>query len=216
MSDAFQPTLRFAASRAGVRVEALAVAWMAIEAAVAIGSGVLARSVLLTAFGFDSVIELLSAGALLWRLRIEARGGSAKRVEATEFLVAKISAVLLALLCIYVLVSSAAGLVLRLEPEASLGGLVIAVAAVIAMPALAWRKILLDRTFDSTALRADIAETLACAYMAAATLIGLALNLLFHWWWADYMMALVLLFWLVQETREAIEAARKSQAADHS
>ncbi len=48
--------------RAGVRVEVVTVAWMVIEAIIAIGAGVLARSVLLTAFGFDSVIELVSGG----------------------------------------------------------------------------------------------------------------------------------------------------------
>lgn len=182
---------------------------MAIEAAVALGSGVVARSVLLTAFGFDSVVELLSAVALFWRLRVESRGSDAARVERTELLVTRISGVLLSLLCLYVLLSSAAGLLLHLEPEGSVAGLVVALAAMIAMPVLAWRKQQVNQTLESAALRADIAETVTCAYMASATLIGVALNVLFHWWWADYLMALVLLFWLVQETRETIEAARE-------
>ena len=206
---------RAEASRAGVRIEAVAAVWMAIEATVAIASGIVARSVLLTAFGLDSVIELLSAAALFWRLRIEAQGGDVERVEATEARVTRISAILLALLCLYVLMSSAAGLLLRLEPEGSLVGLVIAMTAVIAMPVLAWRKARVNGTLDSATLRADVAETLTCAYMAAATLIGVTLNLLFHWWWADYLMALVLLFWLVRETREAIEAARESRQTEH-
>lgn len=200
---------RAEASRAGVRIEAVAVVWMAIEAAVALGSGIVARSVLLTAFGFDSVVELLSAAALFWRLRIETRGGDAARVDQTELLVTRISAVLLSFLCLYVVFSSAAGLFLRIEPEGSAGGLVISIAAVIAMPVLAWRKRQVNRTLGSAALRADIAETLTCAYMAAATLVGVALNVLFRWWWADYLIALLLLFWLVRETREAIEAGRE-------
>ena len=198
--------------RAGVRVEAFTVAWMVVESVVAIGAGVLARSVLLTAFGFDSVIELLSGVALLWRLRVEALGGDRARVERTEGLVTRISAVLLLLLCVYVLLSSIVGLLLRLAPEGSVGGLVVAFAAVVAMPLLALRKRQVNRTLDSAALRADIVETLTCAYMAAATLVGVGLNLVFHWWWADYLAALVLLFWLVQETREAIEAAREGAA----
>lgn len=200
---------RAAASQAGVRIEAVAVVWMSIEAAVALGSGIVARSVLLTTFGFDSVVELLSATALFWRLRIETRGSDAARVERTELLVTRISAVLLSLLCLYVLLSSAAGLLLRIEPEGSLGGLLISIVAVIAMPVLAWRKRQVNRILDSDALRADIAETLTCAYMAAATLVGVALNVLFRWWWADYLIALLLLFWLVRETREAIEAGRE-------
>lgn len=83
MSEVIQPTSRAAATQAGVRVEAVAVVWMAIEAAVALGSGIVARSVLLTAFGFDSVIELLSAASLFKRLRIEARGGDAERIDAS-------------------------------------------------------------------------------------------------------------------------------------
>ena len=188
---------------------------MAVEAVVAIGAGILARSVVLTAFGFDSVIELLSGAALFWRLRMEARDGDAAKVEGPERLVTKISAVLLTLLCLYVLLSSAAGLLLRLEPEGSLGGLVIAIAALIAMPMLALRKKQVNRTLASAALRADIVETLTCAYMAAATLIGVTLNLLFHWWWADYVAALALLFWLVRETREAIEATRGARETEH-
>src|SRR5437879_13704506 len=70
--------------RAGVRIEVVTVAWMAAEAAIAIGAGIAARSVLLTAFGLDSVIELVTGGALLWRLATEARGGSLARVERAE------------------------------------------------------------------------------------------------------------------------------------
>src|SRR5258708_37956887 len=65
--------------RAGVCVEAVTVAWMAAEAAIAIGAGIAAQRVLLTAFGLDSVIELVTGGALLWRLATEARGGALGR-----------------------------------------------------------------------------------------------------------------------------------------
>lgn len=207
MADASQDISRAAASRSGVRIEAFTVAWMTVEAAVAIGAGVLAKSVLLTAFGFDSVIELLSGLALLWRLQVEAGGRDSEQVERTEGLVTKSSAVLLVLLCAYVLSLSGVGLVLRVKPEGSVGGLLIAAVAIVAMPLLALRKRQVNRTLDSAALRADIVETLTCAFMAGAALIGVGLNLLFHWWWADYVMALALLFWLVPETRETIEAA---------
>ena len=188
---------------------------MAVEAAVAIGAGIMARSVLLTAFGFDSVIELLSGAALFWRLRIEARGEASAHVEGAERLVTKISAVLLSLLCLYVLFSSAAAFLLRVEPEGSVVGLVIAIAAVIAMPLLALRKRQVNTLLKSAALRADIVETLTCAYMAAATLVGVGLNLLLHWWWADYVAALALLFWLVPETREALEATGRGRETDN-
>jgi len=89
-------------------------------------------------------------------------------------------------------------------------GVLVAAAAVLVMPILAWRKRRANAIIDSAALRADIAETITCAYMAAATLVGAALNLVAGWWWAEYVAALALLVFVVMETREAIEAARET------
>jgi divalent metal cation (Fe/Co/Zn/Cd) transporter len=196
------------AMRAGVRLEVFTVAWMALEAVLAIGAGIVARSVLLTAFGFDSVIELLSGVTLLWWLSAEARGSSTARIEGMERRATQISAVLLVVLCAYLVFVGVGGLVLRLHPEGSGLGVVVSAGAVVVMPLLAWRKRRVNATLDSAALRADIAETLTCAYMAAATLAGTALNLLAGWWWAEYVAALALLVFIVMETREALEAAR--------
>jgi divalent metal cation (Fe/Co/Zn/Cd) transporter len=195
--------------RAGVRLEVFTVAWMAVEAVLAIGAGIAARSVLLTAFGFDSVIELLSGVTLLWWLSAEARGSGTSHIEGMELRATQISAALLVLLSGYLVFTGVGGLVLQLHPERSVLGVVVSGVAVVVMPLLAWRKRRVNATLGSAALRADIAETLTCAYMAAATLAGTALNLLVGWWWAEYAAALVLLVFVVMETREAIEAARK-------
>src|SRR5881396_3068837 len=133
---------------------------MLVEAVLAIGAGIAARSVLLTAFGLDSVVELISGGTLLWRLAVEARDSATQRVERIERRATQISAVLL-------------------------------------VPILAWRKRLANRTIGSSALRADIAETITCAYMAAATLVGVGLNLLAGLWWAEYVAAFALLVFIV-------------------
>ena len=199
--------MREAALRAGVRLEFATVAWMAVEAVLAIGAGIAARSVLLTAFGFDSVIELISGGTLLWRLSSESRGASAERIEAVERRATWISAVLLALLCLYLVGVGLVGLATRLRPEGSALGVGVAAAAVVVMPLLAWRKRRVNVTLDSSALRADIAETITCAYLAAATLAGTALNLFAGLWWAEYAAALVLLIFIGMETREACDAA---------
>ena len=196
--------------RTGVRLEVFTIAWMAAEAVLAIGAGIAARSVLLTAFGFDSVIELLSGVTLLWRLSSQARGSGTVHREGMERRATQISAVLLVLLCGYLVLTGVGGLVLRLHPEASVLGVAVAAAAVVVMPLLAWRKRRVNLTIDSPALRADIAETLTCAYMAAATLAGTALNLLAGWWWAEYVAALALLVFIFMETSEAIEAAREA------
>jgi divalent metal cation (Fe/Co/Zn/Cd) transporter len=214
MADA---AMRASALRAGVRLEMVTVVWMGIEAVVAIGAGVAARSVLLTAFGTDSLIELISGATLLWRLRAEARGGDAGRLETVERRATQISAVLLILLCAYVAVTSAAGVLFRIEPERSWLGLAVSAAAVVAMPWLASRKHLVNRTLQSPALRADIAESATCAYLAAVTLLGVAVAALTGWWWAEYVAAIVLLWWLVPEAREALEAAREGrQRTEHS
>ena len=194
---------RAQAVRRGVRLEVLTIAWMLVEGTVAIGAGVAARSVLLTAFGFDSVIELLSGLALYRRL-----AGS----ESLERQTVRLSAVLLLALCAYVLVSSLAGLALGLRPEGSVVGVAVSAAAIIAMPLLARAKARVNQVLQSPSLRADIAETVSCAYLAGVTLAGLLLSMVLGWWWAQYVAALALLLWLVPETREAFEEWRHNGA----
>ena len=200
-------TSRSAAVALGIRLEVVTVVWMTAEAAIALIAGLLARSVLLAAFGFDSVIELLSGLVLLWRLSAESRGGEIERIERAEHLTARVSAVLLIALCAFVVVSSAVGLFAGIKPEGSLLGIGVAAVAVVAMPALAFGKSRANRLIASAALRADIAETVTCAYMAGVTLLGVALSMALGLWWVQYLFALALLIWLVPETREAFEGA---------
>jgi divalent metal cation (Fe/Co/Zn/Cd) transporter len=204
---------RAAALKAGVRLEVATVLWMVIEATVSIGSGVAAQSILLTAFGFDSLIELLSGGVLLWRLSAEARKADPERIEQVEQRAALISAVLLALLCLYLVVTVILGIVTRIEPEKSVTGIAISAAAAVLMPLLAWGKRRTNQRLQSVALRADIAETVTCGYMAATVLIGVVLNGLFGLWWIEYVAAIGLLYWLIGETREAWERAREENHA---
>jgi len=190
-----------------VRLELLTVGWMAVEAAIAIGAGVAAGSVLLTAFGLDSVIEVLSGGVLAWRLQYETTGQSATRIAGTERTATRISAVLLVLLCAYLMFVGAAGVLGHRQPEGSLVGVGIALAALIVMPVLGFAKRRVNRVLDSAALHADIAETATCAYMAMAALLGTLANLWFGLWWVEYGAALGLLYFLIREAREAVEAA---------
>jgi divalent metal cation (Fe/Co/Zn/Cd) transporter len=202
------------AARSGVRLERFTVGWMILESIVALAAGVAARSVLLTAFGFDSLIELISGGILLWRLSVGAKGGDVERVEGVEARAAVISAVLLVVLSIYVVATPVLALLIHLEPEGSLPGIAISIAAVIIMPVLAKGKSRVNATIRSGALKADIAETITCAYMAGTVLLGVALNFFLGWWWAEYLAALALLIWLAPETREAIVHARGEKQAD--
>lgn len=199
---------RSIALRHGVRLEMFSVGWMALEAVLAIAAGIAARSVLLTAFGADSLIELLSGLTLLWRLNVEVRGVSEKRIDNVERQATRISAVLLVVLCVYVVATSAAGLVLHVQPEQSWLGIGVSALALLLMPWLAIRKRAVNTTLQSPALRADIAESTTCAYLALVTLVGVGIAALSGWWWIEYVAALALLRWLVPEAREAIEAAR--------
>lgn len=198
------------AVRDGVRAEVITIVWMIAEAALAVIAGVRAKSVLVTAFGFDSVIELLSAAVLLWRIKNE----SSPRAEPIERRAATISGVLLVLLCVYIAVSSGVGILRHIEPEQSALGLGVAASAIVLMPLLAAWKRRINRELKSAALRADIAETVACAYMAALVVVGVLLNRFLHVWWIEYAASLALLVWIGHEAKETFEAAR-GECADH-
>ena len=176
--------------------------------AVSIGAGMAAGSVLLIAFGIDSLIELISSGIPLWRLRVESRGGDADRVEQAAHRAEWIVAIALGLLCVYVLSSTIYGLIVHSKPESTLTGIAISAAAVLIMPYLAVAKRHIANRIHSEALADDAVESITCAYMAGTVLIGLALNALFGWWWAEHIAALLFLVWLGRETWEAFEEAR--------
>ncbi len=193
----------------GVRIEVISILWMVVEMAISIGAGIAARSVLLVAFGVDSLIELASASILLRRLLVESRDGDLKTVEQAEHQATWIVAVTLSLLCAYVLISSVYGLSTQSRPESSVVGMGVSATALLIMPYLAMNKRRISMQIKSAALAGDATNSITCAAMAATVLMGLSLNKLFGWWWAEYIAALVFLIWLIQETREAFEEARQ-------
>ena len=209
---------RLSQVQAGIRIEIITIVWMVIEMAVSIGAGVAAGSVLLIAFGLDSLIELIGGGILLWRLRVEAQSGDDERVEQAEHRAAWVIAFCLAALCVYTLVSAAYGLLSHSRPETSLAGIAVSAAAVLVMPYLAVTKRRVATRIDSDALAGDAVNSITCAYMAGTVLLGLAANAVFGWWWAESVAALLFLVWLVRETIEAFEEAReasKTERSDH-
>lgn len=201
---------RIAAVRAGIRAEIVTIIWMFLEAALAIFAGVRARSVLVTAFGIDSVIELLSACVLLWRIRNE----TSPRAETIERRAAAISGVLLVLLCLYIVTSAAVGIARKIEPEQSVLALAVSASAVLLMPLLAWWKRRVNVELQSAALRADIAETSACGYMAAIVVIGVLLNRYLNIWWIEYAASLPLLLWIGHEAKEAFEPTLRKKITE--
>ncbi len=190
--------------RRALRIEWLTAGWMLIEAAVAIGSGVAAHSLTLIVFGADSIIELLSACVLLWRLDIELRRGE-EFAEKTDRQAAKVGAGLLIALTIYVVTSAAWSLWRGEGQEFSLVGVILAVTAIPIMYGLAMEKRRLADAIGSAALRADGAESMACGYLSGVVVIGLLAQLALGAWWIDAMTALALTPFLITESREAWE-----------
>jgi divalent metal cation (Fe/Co/Zn/Cd) transporter len=119
----------------------------------------------------------------------------------------------LSVLCLYIVASATLDLLTHHVAEISVLGLLVAVLAVVGMPLLAWRKRRLAGVLDSAALRGDAACSLTCAYLAGTLLVGLLLSGLLKWWWADSLVALAFLWFLVPETREGWEGARRGTAA---
>jgi divalent metal cation (Fe/Co/Zn/Cd) transporter len=187
--------------RRAVQLEQFSIGWMLIEAGVAITAGVIAGSLALTSFGFDSVIELASAVLVLGRLRAEQRGGRAN--EQAERRVLRIIAVTFFALAAYVLIGSVIELVTRAHPEQSPVGIGLTVSSLLVMPLLGWRKRRVGSALRNPLVLADAAETMLCATLAATTLIGLVLFAAFGWWWADPVAALAVAWFAVREGREA-------------
>ncbi len=206
MSAELAPSLKLPLGQARV-AQALTVAWMLIEGVIAIGAGIAAHSVALTAFGFDSFIELFSAAVVL--RRVLERSPTEERGSRTpgERTASRLVGWALYLLIAYIVAAAFAGFLLRLKPEPSPIGLGLTLASILVMAVLwRWRLALADR-LGSPALRGDAACSVVCLYMGTATLAGLALNSLLGWWWADPIAGLVLIWWIRGEAKEALEAA---------
>lgn len=197
--------------RLGIGIEVVTIVWMVIEAAIALTSGFASRSVSLEGFGIDSLVELVAGGILLWRLLVESRGGSRERVEHAERTAAWITAISLFALVCYILADCAWTFFTRSHAVASWWGVGLAVAAAIIMPLLWQGKLRVAQRIGSAALKADAACSVTCAYMSLTLLAGLLLNHLFGWWWADPLAALVLVYFIVQEGREAWHEARTGE-----
>ena len=167
----FKPE-RIALMRQAFRLEWLTLAWMIVEGAVAVGAGIAAESLTLTAFGVDSVIELASACVLIWRLNVELRHGQAfsERAERTA---SKIGGGLLFALAAYIVAGAAWSLWTRHGETFSLPGLIVALLAIPIMTVLARRKITIATQLSSRAMRADAVESITCGWLSFVVVIGL-------------------------------------------
>ncbi|MFB7891766.1 cation diffusion facilitator family transporter [Microbacterium sp. NPDC056044] len=179
-------------------IVAFTITYNVIEAVVAITAGVLASSAALIGFGLDSVVEVLSAVAVAWQFT---------RKDPERWEKATVRAIGLAFfaLAAYVSIDAIVSLISQEGPEHSPLGIGITALSLLVMPLLAWFETRTGRELGSKSVLADARQLLLCVYLSGAVFVGLILNSLFGWWWADSVAALIVAALAV---REGIEAWR--------
>jgi divalent metal cation (Fe/Co/Zn/Cd) transporter len=192
--------------RRGFRLEYASMAWMTVEAAVAVTAGIVASSVALVGFGLDSVIEFCAAVIVVWQLHGDG--------EERETRAVKLIGLTFFALAAYLAVEGIRDLVTQARPEQSIPGLAVSAAALVVMPLLALGKYRTGRALGNRTLIADAAESAFCAFTSGAVLLGVGLNAGLGWWWADPAAALVIAALAVKEGLEAWEDEDDGEEAD--
>ncbi|GAA2174894.1 cation transporter [Agrococcus versicolor] len=179
-------------------IVAFTITYNVIEAVVAIWAGALASSAALIGFGLDSIVEVLSALAVAWQF-------TRKNPERWEKATVRAIGIAFFALAAYVIIDAVLSLTGAQDVDHSPLGIGIATLSLIIMPALAWLELRTGRELGSKSVMADAKQLLLCIYLSGTVLIGLLLNTLFGWAWADSIAALVV---AVLAIREGIEAWR--------
>ncbi len=173
-----------------------------MEAGVAIWSAIIANSVVLLAYGLDSLVEIFAGLILIWRL---VREWKLAEEEAAERKALKTIGMTFFLLAAYIAFQSLSTLLGLLErPQESIVGIILAIASALMMTALYVAKSRIAEKLGSRALRAEAIESLMCDLQDLTILFGLGLNALLGWWWADPVAALMLVPFLLKEGFEAV------------
>lgn len=202
---ALADTDRAAAAQRGRRLEYFTIAWNMLEGLLSVFAGVLAGSIALVGFGIDSFIEVTSATALLWRMSVDQ---DVERRERNERITLRVVGLCFIGLAVYVSLDSIKTLLAHQAPEHSIFGIGIATASLVVMPLLARSKRRVAGSLHSAAMHADSRQTDFCAYLSAILLVGLALNWLFGWWWADPIAALIMVPIITKEGIEGVKGHR--------
>ena len=200
---------RRAVARHGRRLQYLTITWNSAECLISIGAGLVAGSIALIGFGFDSAIEVASSLAALWRLARDEDEAARERAERRALRV--IGACFMAL-AIYIAVDAIKALINREAPAASVVGIVIAALSLVVMPVLVHLKRRVATQLNSGALEAETRQTAVCAFLSAILLAGLGLNAWLGWWWADPLAGLAMVPLIA---KEGIEALRGETCCQH-
>ena len=186
----------------GLYLEYFTLAWNVVGSGIIIAAAYLAGSVALAGFGIDSLIEIFASVVVVWQLR----GGGKERERRALRLIG----IAFFALALYVLVQSVRTLASQAHPATAPFGMIWLAATVIAMLLLAWGKYRTGAQLGNPVLLTESRVTLVDAYLAASVLVGIALNALVGWWWADPLAALVIVYYGI---REGLHAYQESAAA---
>ncbi len=195
MSVLAQSDVRASVARRGRQLEMFTVVWGIAEAAIALTAAAKDGSISLAGFGFDSLIEVVSAVALLWRMSHEMNHQRRHQAEAISL---RIAGICLISLAAYVLADASYDLWRGHHAQTGWLGIGITLAALLFMPLLARAKRQVGRALGSPAMMTDARQTDFCMYQAAIVLFGLMMHTFFHIDWADSAAALILVPFLVR------------------
>ena len=196
MNGAVTADRRAALHRRVRLIVGITITYNVLEGIIAVSAGAAASSAALIGFGLDSFIEVLSAGAVAWQF-------TRKDPERWEKPTVRAIGIAFFALAAYVTVDAILALAGVDSVEHSPVGIAIAVASLIVMPALAWIEFRTGRELGSRSVQADAKQLLLCVYLSGTVLVGLLLNSLFGWAWADSVAALVVAALAVREGVEA-------------
>jgi divalent metal cation (Fe/Co/Zn/Cd) transporter len=188
------------------------IAYNVVECVLALVAGALAGSIALVGFGLDSLVESLSGGVMIYRFaRHETM--SAAEEERLERRAVKIVGYTFFVLGAYVLYESLEKLIFQEAPAPSLLGILIALASIMVMPGLFALKYRTGKSLGSASLMADSKQTLACALLSVALLVGLGLNYWFGIWQADPVIGLVIVALLIREGHHTLKEEKLCSCA---
>ena len=201
LDEQLAPAERACLSRRAQLFAGLSVAYNGVEAVVALVAGAAASSAALIGFGLDSVVEVSSGLVILWQFRGglgQTRERQAQRAIALSFLA----------LGAYVAVDASRALLTGAEPDTSVVGIVLAAVSLAVMPFLSLAQRRTGRALHSSSVVSDSAQTMLCSWLSAVLLLGLLLNALLGWSWADPLAGLVIAGVAIKEGLDAWRGQR--------
>jgi divalent metal cation (Fe/Co/Zn/Cd) transporter len=187
MVESTSPANRGPLVARGLLLEYATLGWNVVGTVVVVAAAVTAHSVALIGFGIDSLIEIFASVVVVWQLKDVGHGRErpALRLIGAAFFA----------LAVYILAQATRVLVFQAHPHTSVPGIAWLAATFVAMLLLAWGKRTTGTQLNNPVLKTEAHVTLIDAYLAFAVLIGLLLNLLAGWWWADPVAGLVIVYY---------------------